>query len=170
MPEFKVREAREGDAGDIALIYNQGLEDRVATFETEKRDAEDRRAWLGEHDSKHPVIVADNVEGEVAGWACITAMSERCCYSGVGEYSVYVRRELRGEGVGTVLMGGLLERASTLGYWKLVGRMFTTNEGSTRLARRFGFREVGVLQKHGKLDGRWLDVLEMERLFPENLK
>ncbi len=163
-----IRDARPQDAEALVLIYNQGIEDRIATFETDMRDAEERRAWLADHDAKHPVIVAEDEMGQVVGWGSITRISERSCYSGIGEYSVYVRRDSRGVGVGTSLLGALIDRASSLGYWKLIARVFTFNEATIRLAKRYGFREVGMLQRHGKLDGRWLDVLEMERLFPEN--
>ena len=165
----KIRNALPKDAEAIAHIYNEGIEDRIATFETETRDAGERRRWLAEHDSKHPVLVAEDREGRVVGWASISPISQRGCYSGVGEYSVYVRRDSRGGGVGVELLGALIDRAEGLGYWKLIGRTFTFNEGSRKLAKRFGFREVGVLEKHGKLDDRWLDVVELERLIPENL-
>lgn len=168
--ELTVRDAKPSDAEALAVIYNQGIEDRIATFETGTRDAAERRRWLAEHDSRHPVIVAETHDGEVVGWAAITPISVRKVYDGVGEYSVYVRRDRRGTAVGTRLVASIIERASAEGYWKLIGRMFVFNEGSKRLALRHGFRQVGVLEKHGKLDGEWLDVLEMERLFPENLR
>jgi phosphinothricin acetyltransferase len=164
-----VRDALPADCEYIAAIYNQGIEDRIATFETEMRDGDERRRWLDEHDSRHPVVVAVDDAGEVVGWGSISAISPRACYSGVGEYSVYVRRESRGRGVGKMLLEALLDRARAEGYWKLIGRMFSFNDGSRRLAMLYGFREVGVLEKHGKLDGRWLDVVEVERLIPENL-
>jgi L-amino acid N-acyltransferase YncA len=167
--EFKVRPAVPTDAAAIALIYNQGIEDRIATFETELRDADERRRWLEEHDEMHPVIVAESPEGQVVGWGSISAISPRRCYSGVGEYSVYVRRDVRGRGLGSGLLESLIGRAAAQGYWKLIGRMFSFNEGSRHLSRQLGFREVGVLEKHGKLDRRWVDVVEVERLIPENI-
>lgn len=132
------------------------------------RDAAERTKWLDSHDAHHPVIVAEDASGLVVGWAAITPISERPCYRGVGEYSVYIRRESRGGGVGRKLVQTIIERASALGYWKLIGRMFTYNQPTIKIAKSMGFREVGVLERHGKLDGKWLDVLEMERLFPEN--
>ncbi|MDA4136107.1 MAG: hypothetical protein OK449_03785 [Thaumarchaeota archaeon] len=76
---------------------------------------------------------------------------------------------MRGRGVGGGLLASLIERATAEGYWKLIGRMFSSNEGSRRLSRRHGFREMGVLEKHGKLDGKWVDVVEIERLIPKNI-
>jgi phosphinothricin acetyltransferase len=167
--QFEVRVALPTDADAIAAIYNQGIDDRVATFETEKRDGEERRRWLGEHDQRHPVIIAESATGEVVGWASISPISPRSCYSGVGEFSVYVRRDSRGGGVGAKLLGSLIERATALGYWKLIGRIFSFNEASRHLSKRHGFREIGVLEKHGRLDGEWVDVVEVERMIPENI-
>jgi L-amino acid N-acyltransferase YncA len=168
--DYEIRDATSEDAQGLALVYNQGIEDKIATFETGSRDAEERRGWLKTHDKGHPVLVAVRPpDGDVLGWAAITPISERPCYSGVGEYSVYVRRDSRGLGVGSSLLKALVARAKVEGYWKLIGRMFTFNEGSRRLSKRFGFREVGILEKHGKLDGKWIDVLEIERLIPENI-
>jgi phosphinothricin acetyltransferase len=163
-----IREARQADAGALALIYNQGIDDRIVTFETEKRTQQERRSWLIRHDEKHPVIVAA-AGRQVVGWASISPYSQRTCYSGVGEFSVYVRRDKRGIGVGAKLLESLLEKARTEGYWKLIGRIFAHNAASRRLAERFGFREVGILENHAKLDGRWLDVVEVEKLIHENI-
>lgn len=165
---FKIREARSADAGALALIYNQGIDDRVATFETVKRTQEERKKWLAGHDRKHPVIVAYTGK-EVIGWASISLYSQRECYSGIGEFSVYVRRDRRGTGVGEKLLGSLIKRARKEGYWKLIGRVFIQNVASRGLTERFGFREIGLLEKHAKLDGRWIDVVELEKLINENI-
>ena len=167
--EVKVRAARRADAAAIAAIYNQGIEERVATFETEPSDAEERLRWLGEHGIKRPVIVAEAGDGQVAGWASISAYSSRECYSGVGEATVYVRRDMRGRGVGGELLDALLDGAKAAGYWKLIARIFVMNAASRRLFVERGFREVGVLEKHGRLDGEWMDVVEVERLISENI-
>ena len=165
----RIRPAVEGDSEAIAEIYNQGIEDRIATFETEERTADERRHWLSQHDGRHPVLVAEE-SGEVAAWTSLSAYSQRPCYSGVGEFSIYVRRDLRGKGLGTKLIESMIEEADILGYWKIISRIFTFNEASRRLCSKMGFREVGVLQKHGKLDGEWIDVVEVERLIPRNLR
>jgi len=163
-----IRSAAETDTQALAEIYNQAIEERIATFEAEPRTADERRHWLSQHDRRHPVLVAEE-GGEVAAWASLSAYSQRSCYSGVGEFSVYVRRDLRGRGLGTELLKSIIEEADRLGYWKLVSRIFTSNEASRMLCSRMGFREVGILEKHGKLDGRWIDVVEVERLIPGNL-
>lgn len=159
------RRARPDDAAQIADIYNQGIEDRIATFETALHTAADRRAWLFAH-ADRPAVAAE-VDGVVAGFAL--AGLYRDCYRGIGEYSVYVDRSVRGRGVGRALMEALIVEAARLGYWKLVSRIFVFNEGSRRLARSVGFREVGIYEKHARLDGRWIDCVVVERLIPENL-
>jgi phosphinothricin acetyltransferase len=157
---IRIRAAAEADAAAIA--------DRVATFETEPRSAEERRAWRRAIAGRYPAAVAE-VDGQVVGWAGAGPYRARECYRGIGEFSVYVRREWRGRGVGDVLLPALIEAAERLGLWKLVSRIFLFNEASRALCRRHGFREVGVYEKHAKLDGRWLDVVIVERLIPANL-
>lgn len=163
-----IRAATEADAAAIAEIYNQGIEDRIATFETELRSAEDRRAWLQAIAGRYPAIIAE-VEGQVVGWAGASPYGTRQCYRGIGEFSVYVRRDWRGRKVGDVLLRALIGEAERLGLWKLQSRIFLFNEASRALCRKHGFREVGIHEKHAKLDGRWLDVVIVERLIPANL-
>ena len=88
----------------------------------------------------------------------------RECYRGIGEFSMYVRRDWRGRGVGDLLVAALISEAERLGLWKLLSRIFPFNEASRALCRKHGFREVGVYEKHARLDGRWLDVVIVERL------
>lgn len=155
-----IRPAEPGDAAAIAAIYNQGIEERVATFETEARAAGDVEPWLGE---ELPLLVA-LVDGRVAGWAKLSEYSDRCVYGGVAEVSVYVGREARGRGAGRELVEAICARAEERGLWKLVGLLFPENEASLALFRAAGFGDVGLFRRHGRLDGRWRDVLVVERL------
>jgi phosphinothricin acetyltransferase len=163
-----LRMATEGDAAAIAEIYNQGIEDRVATYETTRRTAEDRRTWLRAIAGSYPAVVAE-VGGQVVGWAGAGPYSTRACYGGIGEFSVYVRRDWRGQHIGDQLLPALIAEAERLGLWKLLSRIFLFNASSRALCRKHGFREVGIYEKHGKLDGQWLDVVIVERLIPANL-
>jgi phosphinothricin acetyltransferase len=156
------------DASAIAEIYNQGIEDRVATYETKRRSAEDQQAWLEAIAGSYPAVVAQ-IDGEIIGWASAGPYRERECYRGIGEFSMYVRRDWRGRGVGDLLVAALVTEAERLGLWKLLSRIFTFNEASRALCRKHGFREVGVYEKHACLDGRWLDVVIVERLICANL-
>ena len=162
-----IREAVEDDAAAIAAIYNQGIEERGATFETALRSAADITARLADG-ARFPLLVAED-EGAVLGFAGLSAYRSRACYAGIAEFSIYLDREARGRGLGRQLLESLIAAARGRGYWKLVSRIFPFNAASRALCRACGFREVGVYEKHGALDGRWLDVVIVERLIPENL-
>jgi L-amino acid N-acyltransferase YncA len=164
----RVRTASVDDAAAIAEIYNQGIEDRVATYETKVRSAEDEQAWLRAVADRYPVVVAQ-IQGEIVGWAGAEAYRARECYRGIGEFSMYVHRDWRSRGVGDLLLAGLINEAERLGLWKLLSRVFPFNAASRALCRKHGFREVGVYEKHARLDGRWLDAVIVERLIPRNL-
>ena len=172
-----IRRALPTDVPAIAEIYNRAICERIATFETEERSDATMRSWLAEHDDRHPVLVGEMPDAagsrpghrEVVAWASIARYRPRACYAGVGEFSVYVREGFRGQGVGERMLLALIEEARRLGYWKLVSRIFPQNLPSRRLVARCGFREVGTYEKHGKLDGRWMDTIIVERLIPENL-
>jgi L-amino acid N-acyltransferase YncA len=165
---IQVRIATVNDAAAIAEIYNQGIQDRVATYETELRSAGDQQAWLQAIAGRYPAVVAQ-IDGEIVGWAGAGPYRDRECYRGIGEFSMYVHRDWRGRGVGDLLLAGLISEAELLGLWKLLSRIFPFNEASRALCRKHGFREVGVYEKHARLDGRWLDVVIVERLISANL-
>jgi L-amino acid N-acyltransferase YncA len=169
--DVAIRRAVPNDALSISQIYNEGIESREATFETELRDEATMRKWISDHDSRHPVLVA-TVGGSdlVVGWSSISTYRPRSCYDGVGEFSVYVRKDYQGRGIGRKLVFSLIDSARKLGYWKLVARIFDFNIASRNLCRSCGFREVGTYEKHGKLDGRWIDTVIVERLILENIK
>lgn len=159
-----VRPASAADADAIAAIYNEAVAERSATFDTDPVTAADVAVWLGR--DREPVLVAD-LDGRVAGWARVIASAERCALAGVGEYTIYLERSARGRGIGRGLLAALVTAAEPAGYWKLQGRLFTTNAASRALARTAGFREVGVYERHGRLDGEWQDLLIVERLLGE---
>lgn len=159
------RMATVEDAAIIAAIYNQGIADRVATFETEPRTAAQVRAWF---DGTHPIIVVEEA-GRASAFAATFPYRPRACYAGIAEFSVYVERAARSRGAGRVAMAALLAAAEAAGFWKLVSRVFVENTASRGLLRAIGFREVGIYEKHGRLDGQWRDVVIVERLLPGNL-
>jgi L-amino acid N-acyltransferase YncA len=172
--EIIVRNAELSDAAQIAVIYNEGIEERSSTFETDLRTEDTMRGWLIDHqNSGHPVLVAIVSEASeltnVGGWSSISAYRPRSCYSGIGEFSIYVRKSYRRRGIGGKLLVSLIDEAGRLGYWKLISRIFTFNTASRELCKKCGFREVGIYEKHGKLDGKWIDTVIVERMIPENL-
>lgn len=160
-----IRDAGSADATAIAAIYNEGIVDRTATFETAPRTPADIEGWLAAG-RRLPVLVATE-DGAVRGWARIAPYSERVAYAGVGEVSVYVERTARGRGIGSALLNTLADRGEELGYWKLTSKVFTDNLASAALVRRCGWREVGTHVRHGRLDGHWRDVVVVELLLGE---
>src|SRR5438270_8440021 len=141
------RPATPADAPAIVRIYNQGIEDQVATFETRPRSVEDVRAWF---DGVHPTVVVED-GGQVVAFASTSTYRPRECYAGIAEFSVYVAREARGRGGGRMAMNALIEAARAAGFWKLLSRVFIENEASRSLLRSVGFREVGVYRRHAQL-------------------
>jgi L-amino acid N-acyltransferase YncA len=162
---MQIRDATVEDAAAIAQIYNQGIEDRVATLETVPRSPEERAEWMAARGPRHPVLVAQDDAGTVLGWASLNAFNPRPAYDHVVDLSIYVGREQRGRGVGDALLGALTERARALGYHKMVLAAFPTNVPGMRLYERHGFTIVGIYHEQGMLDGRWIDVIVMEKLF-----
>jgi L-amino acid N-acyltransferase YncA len=158
--ELTVRAARYEDAAVWAEIYNQGIEERQATFETEPRTGADLMANI------ERTIVAEQ-DGRVVGWANVTAYSPREAYARIGEFSIYVDRSARGNGVGRRLLTHLAVFAESRGYHKLTSKIFPENEASLALMRSCGFRDVGIHRRHGLLDGHWRDVVVVERLLGE---
>jgi phosphinothricin acetyltransferase len=161
---MQIRDAIAGDAAAIARIYNEGIEDRVATLETQLRTPEERAQWLAARGQRHPVLIAVGQNGEVAGWGSLNSFNPRPAYDQVVDFSVYVARERRGQGVGDALLSALEERARAIGYHKMVLAAFPTNTAGMRLYERHGFRTVGVYREQGMLDGRWVDVIVMEKI------
>jgi phosphinothricin acetyltransferase len=155
-----IRPATEFDAAAMAAIYNEGIEDRLATFETRPRETGEVRAWL---DDGLPCLVATDGD-EVVGFARVSPYSDRCVYQGVGEHGVYVARSARGGGVGRRLLEALCDDAERAGLYKLTSRVFTDNAASRAVHAAAGFHEVGVQRRHGRLDGRWKDCVLVERL------
>jgi phosphinothricin acetyltransferase len=163
--QLAARIATPDDAPAIARIYNEGIADRVGTFETMERTAADVRGWF---DETHPIVVVTAGDARVVAFASTSSYRSRPCYGGVAEFSVYVARDWRGRGAGREAMTALLAAARAAGYWKLVSRVFPENAASRRLLHTLGFREVGVYERHARLDGRWRDVVIVERQIPEN--
>jgi phosphinothricin acetyltransferase len=160
-----VRRATTGDLEAIRRIYNEGIEDRVATLDREPKSLEEIAEWWSTHDGRYAVLVAiDSDEGQVVGWASLNPFSQRCAHANIADLSVYVARRYRGKGIGYSLLTALVQQAKTDGFRKIVLHALDSNENGKRLYRKSGFSEVGVYREHGMLDGRFVDVVAMERL------
>ncbi len=158
-----VRAARVDDLEQIRRIYNEGIEDRIATLDEEPKSPEDIRAWFADHSEKYAVLVAER-NGAIAGWASLNRYTLRCAYGGVADLSVYVARAARGSGVGLVLLAALENTARARGFHKIVLFALASNAAGQRLYGKRGFRDVGIFREHGRLDGRFVDVVVMEKI------
>ena len=155
---LQVDELTAGDWPAVSAIYAEGIASRNATFETAVPAWED---WERAHMS-HDGLVA-RVDGELVGWAALSRVSERQCYRGVAEDSVYVRNGHHGRGVGRALLSALVTRAESAGVWTIQAGVFPENLASLKLHVACGFRVVGVRERIGQLDGAWRDVVLLER-------
>lgn len=163
-----IRPATEDDADAIARIYSIGIAERTATYDTEPRTAADILPKIADA-ARYPQVVAVNDAGAIVGWAGTSGYRPRACYAGIAEFSIYIDPAARGQGIGKPLLNGLIDAAAAAGFWKILSRIFTFNTASRSLCVACGFREVGIYENHGKLDGRWLDVVIVERLILQNL-
>ena len=160
------RAATTADLDAITRIYNQGIEDRIATFELDPKTEEQVADWLlGDALERYAVIVA-RAGSDTVGWAALRPYSHRCAYAGVADLSVYVERNARGKGVGQRLLEDLEERAVRNDFHKIVLFALSHNSTGLRLYAKRGFREVGVFHEQGTLDGRFADVTIMEKILP----
>jgi L-amino acid N-acyltransferase YncA len=156
-----IRELTQADWPQVQRIYEEGIATGNATFDTE---APEWAAWDRGHLPGHRLVAT--LDGRVVGWAALSPVSERCCYAGVAEVSVYVAGAAAGQGVGRALLDELVRRAEAAGIWTVQAGVFPENTASLALHRGCGFRTVGVRERLGQLDGRWRDVVLLERRSP----
>jgi phosphinothricin acetyltransferase len=142
----------------VRAIYLEGIATGNATFETSTPEWE---KWDPAHMPSCRFVARLN--GEVLGWAALSAVSSRCVYAGVAEVSVYVAETARGRGVGLQLLSGLVQASEQAGIWTLQAGIFPENQASVRLHEHCDFRIVGRRERLGQLNGTWRDVLLMER-------
>ena len=161
---LEIRRATVDDLPAITEIYNDAILKTVATFDTETKTIEDRRAWFEHHGAKYPIIIAVE-NGVIKGWASLTAWSDRCAYSGTVENSVYVKEEYRCHGIGKKLLGVLMEEGRKAGFHTVIARIAETNDVSIRLHEKAGFKTIGVMEEVGVKFGKLLDVYMMQKIY-----
>ena len=158
-----VRLAQATDAEAIRAIYNLEVLESTVTFDLVPRTHDDQRAWLAAHSGAHPAVVA--VDGDqIVGFGSLSPYKDRPAYATTVEDSVYVDRHWRGKGVGRLLLDELLELATTHGFHAVIARIVGDHDASIALHQRCGFTFVGVEKEVGRKFGRWLDVVELQRL------
>ena len=152
-----VRPLHPDDYPAVAAVFAEGIATGVATFETEIPGWDE---WDAGHLADHRFVA--ELDGEVVGWIVVVPYSRRAVYRGVGEESVYVAERARGSGIGRALLETMIESARNGGLWTLQAGIFTDNGASLALHRALGFREVGIRERIGRLDGVWRDVVLLE--------
>ncbi|WP_223067538.1 arsinothricin resistance N-acetyltransferase ArsN1 family A [Paenibacillus caui] len=158
-----IRRATTADLPGIRHIYNQGIKDRIATLETDPKDEAFMSSWFEKRQGRYLVLAAEE-DGAIVGWACINPYNSRCAYNGVGDLSIYIHREHRGQGIGAKLLGELERIGKEERFHKFVLFTFPFNRLGQGLYRKTGYREVGVFRNQGLLDGKFVDVMAMEKI------
>jgi L-amino acid N-acyltransferase YncA len=148
-------------AAAVLAIYQAGIEEGNATFETRAPDWE---AFTAARLPGHRFVAFSG--GQVAGWVAASATSGRCVYAGVVEHSVYVHPAARGQGTGLRLLDALIASTEAAGIWTIQSGIFAENTASLALHRAAGFRVVGIRDRIGRHHGRWRDVILIERRSP----
>ncbi|AGK53515.1 arsinothricin resistance N-acetyltransferase ArsN1 family A [Bacillus sp. 1NLA3E] len=162
---LKTRLATKEDLESILEIYNQGIEDRIATLEETPKDLDYMQNWFEkDHNQRFAVLVAEQ-SGKIVGWTSLNRYSNRCAYDGVADLSIYIKRKNRGTGIGSLLLRDIELLAMENKFNKIVLFTLPFNELGQGLYRKNGYREVGLLKNQGKLDGRFVDVMVMEKVF-----
>ncbi|MDQ0416674.1 phosphinothricin acetyltransferase [Croceifilum oryzae] len=158
-----IREATIQDLEEIRLIYNQGIEDRIATLEETPKSKEDIQKWYEEHHQGRYAVLVIESDQQMLGWASLNAYSHRYAYQGVADLSIYIERSWRGKGLGSHLLKALENKAKENRFHKIILSTFLSNSLGQGLYRKRGFREVGVFENQGIVDGQFIDVMTMEK-------
>jgi len=162
--EIAVRQAEARDLDAVLAIYNEGIEDRIATLDQALKTLKDIEQWWTEHDnSRYMVLVALHAD-RVVGWGSLNRFSHRCAHDAIADLSIYVAREYRGRRVGTALLDCVEQCAREAGFHKIVLHALNDNELGKQLYRKLGYSDVGIFREHGALEGRYVDVIAMEKI------
>jgi len=156
--KIETRQMLKTDWDDVALIYQQGIITNNATFQPIVPEWEE---WDSNHIKECRMVAL--VLDEVVGWVALSPTSKRKVFSGVAEISIYVKENYRGKGIASLLIKELIEACEQKGYWTIEAKIFPENKESIALHKKFGFREVGIREKIGRMpDGNWRDIVLLE--------
>ncbi|HME52107.1 MAG TPA: GNAT family N-acetyltransferase [Candidatus Lokiarchaeia archaeon] len=161
--KYTIDSMRPEDWEQVRLIYLEGIRTDNSTFEA---DAPDWDKWNSAHLSEHRLVA--RAGNSVVAWAALSPVSSRRVYSGVAEVSLYVTAKYRGKGIGSALLGALIDSSEKAGIWTLQGSIFPENAASLGMVDKCGFREIGTREKIGKMTrgdfaGTWRDTVLVER-------
>lgn len=161
---YRTRLAERRDAEAVRTIYNVEVLETTVTFDLVARSLDEQIEWIDEHSGGYPAIVAVDDADRVVGFASLTAYRPRPAYAPTVEDSVYVDRTYRGNGIGAMLLGDIVELARDHGFHSVVARIVGHHDTSIALHRRCGFEEIGCEREIGRKFGQWLDVVLMQRM------
>ena len=155
--EIEIRDTVERDLPEILEIYNDAIVNLTSTFDVDPQSLVERRDWLMHHGPRHPLISAEANE-KIVGYCGVSPFSQKRGYSTTVELSVYVHREFRSKGIGTLLVREMISRAKLLKYHAIVSIIAGGNDASVKLHRKLGFERVGHLKQVGFKFSKWQDV------------
>jgi phosphinothricin acetyltransferase len=158
-----IRLATRGDAAHLRDLHNHFVEHSTATFDLVHRTIDEQVQWIDDHSGSHPAIVAE-LDGRVVGFGSLSPFRDRPAYSTTVEDSVYLLDMAQGRGVGRLLLLELVRLGAAHGFHAVIARIAGGNEASIRLHASCGFQTVGIEREVGRKFGRWLDVVEMQRM------
>lgn len=158
-----IRKAELSDLDAITEIYNEAILTTTATFDTEPKSRSEQMKWFQSHDDRHSIIVA-LLDGNVVGWASLSAWSERPAYNETAETSFYVKSEYRNQGIGRQLKQAIIEEAQHLRFHTLIARVAGESNVSLHLNESFGFFLVGTMKEVGRKFGKLLDVHILQKM------
>ena len=163
MKNWTIRPATCDDISAITRIYNHAVLTTVAAFDIREKTAVEQEDWFSHHGERHPVLVADT-GGDIAGWAALSAWSDRSAYDDTAEVSLYIDEPYQRRGIGRALMAAIIQAGEESGLHSLISRIAEGNDVSVRLTEAMGFRHIGVMHEAGYKFGKRLDVYLLEKL------
>lgn len=164
-----IRPATINDLPAITEIYNEAILTTNATFDNEPKTLAEQKAWFTAHDAKRPILVAER-DKVVVGWASLSEWSSRCAYADTAEISIYIKQELRSQGIGKGLMTAIMQEGKRIGLHTVIARITEGNQSSLHLHEEAGFENIGVMREVGHKFGKLLDVRLMQRIYPPKKK
>ena len=161
-----IRDAELNDLPEMLAIYNEAVRNLTATFDLQELTMEERRAWFDQHKGKFPFIVAV-IDGEVAGYSCLSQFNGKPAYSRTTELSIYISSKHRGHGIGSALMNEMIQKAEETGVHTMISLISGGNLASIKLHEKFGFKCAGCLKEVGFKFGKWQDVFYYQRMISQ---
>ena len=156
---YEIRAMQPEDGEVVLKIFQEGIDSENATFDKEPPSWE---VWDTKHFNLCRWILEDENK-EIVGWAAIQPVSNRDCFRGVAEVSIYLSLKTQGKGLGQMLLQKLILDSEENEFWTLQSGIFPENEASISVHHKLGFVTVGTRKKIGQMNGKWRDIVLLER-------